>query len=187
VPSGNRHYANRRDELLRDGLNLNTLLSQREYRTDAFYLIAIWQKQQEVEYSLEALRQALMQPKYNLYLGRKSCSASLPLFPQTVKDKTLKQSFDQYAQNNTEQWLKQLVPTAKVSDSLVSYYWEPGLTQEQLGEQMVSTMTYTKKDQLRSRQRWQYTDREEFYCVHPYSHSEPSQSEDNALSTEGGR
>ena len=157
VPGGKRQYASRRDELLMDKLNLNTILSKRDYRTDAFYQVAVWATVDEPVYSLATLRQHLQQPVFNLYLGRKSCPVSLPLHPVISAAVSLKQAFDAYPLVQASPWTDSLTKSA-----LVSYFWEEGeLTDEQRG--MESSMTYPRRDQVSSRKRWQFANRDEFY------------------------
>ena len=157
VPGGKRKYASRRDELLTDKLNLNTVLSQRDYRTDALYQVAIWATCDGAIFSLDKLRQALLHPQFNLYLGRKSCPLSLPLHPIILSCMTLKQAFNDYPSNKAEDWTGNLVST-----SLISYFWELGnLTEEELG--MKASMTYPRRDLVSSRKRWQFNNRDEYY------------------------
>ena len=157
VPGGKRQYATRRDELLTDKLILKTILSQRDYSTDALYQIAIWLVKEDAPFTLEALRQKLQQPHFNLYLGRKSCPVSLPLYPVLVSGVSLKQAFDDYPLSKAASWMDRLAPA-----TLISYFWEEGgLTDAERG--MVSSMTYPRRDQVGSRKRWQFANRDEFY------------------------
>ena len=157
VPGGNSEYFTRRQELLSDKLKLNTILSQRDYRTDAFYQIAIWLVDNDAPHSLEGLNDALQRPKFSLYLGRKSCPAGLPIFPRIVSGATLKQAFDEYPLNMAKPWLKWLE-----TPGLISYFWEQGgLKTEELG--MESSMAYPRRDQVLSRKRWQFSNRNEYY------------------------
>lgn len=157
VPGGKRQYASRRDELLMDKLNLNTILSKRDYRTDAFYQVAVWATVDEPMYSLLTLQHALQQPVFNLYLGRKSCPVSLPLHPVISAMVSLKQAFDVYPLAQAAVWTDSLA-----ASEWVSYFWEEGkLTVEERG--MESSMTYPRRDQVSSRKRWQFANRDEFY------------------------
>ena len=157
VPGGDKDYVTRRQELATDKLRLNTVLSQRDYRTDAFYQIAIWLIDNAAPYSLEALYYALRRPKFSLYLGRRSCPAGLPMYPRLILDVTLKQAFDDYPLDRAEPWLKQLG-----APELLRYVWERrGLKTEEEG--MSPIMRYPRRDKVVSRKRWQFTDRAEYY------------------------
>lgn len=160
VPGGKRQYASRRDELLIDKHKLNTILSQRDYRTDAFYQVAVWNANRNVPYyTLSDLSEALQQPRFNLYLGRKSCPVSLPLHPVVFSGVSLKQAFNDYPLSKAETWTGRLG-----SSSLVSFFWEQGnLKAEELG--LSSTMTYPRRDRVGSRKRWQFSNRDEYYCA----------------------
>jgi len=157
VPAGKRDYASRRDELLTDKLNLKTILSQRDYRMDAFYQVAIWCKQNNANFTLDELQVALKQPKYTLYLGRKSCPVNLPLNPVVLSDMNLKQVFDSYSLNNSQSLVDDFN-----NNALNSYYWEQGmLNDNEIG--MTHSMSYPRRDQISSRKRWQFANRDEFY------------------------
>lgn len=157
VPGGKREYASRRDELMLDSLNLNTILSQRDYRNDALYQVAVWQQSENTPYTLDDLRGSLLEPHFTLYLGRKSCPVSLPLFPLVVSGSSLKQAFDFYPLENAKVCMDK-----PDSGELVSYYWESGLSADELGG-LEATMVYPRRDQVSSRKRWQFANRDEFY------------------------
>lgn len=74
-----RRFATRRDELMAD--ELNTILTRRDYRTDAWHLGAIWIRS-DAHWSLHALEHALTWPRFTPCLGRKSCPLGLPLAPR---------------------------------------------------------------------------------------------------------
>lgn len=162
VPGGKRSYASRRDELGFDPLNLNTILSQRDYRMDAVYQIAIWAKQPDVPFTLSALKRALEQPVFTLYLGRKSCPPSLPLQPILVSDASLQQAFEQYPLNRSQASVEGFIAPLLSQKRWLSYYWEAGLSAAAQG-QLKASMQYPRRDQVSSRKRWQFANRDEFY------------------------
>ncbi len=71
---------------------LNTLISNREYVHDALAIVALELSADSV-YRLTQLQQALLQPVYQLWLGRKSCPLAAPLQPQIVQADSLHQAF----------------------------------------------------------------------------------------------
>ena len=161
VPKGNRKYVNRREELLTDKLKLRTILSQRDYRTDAFHLVAVWISENDALYTLEDLKNALLKPRFSLYLGRKSCPLSLPLNPVIFSRVNLRQAFDVYYRDEV---LAKVNPSIKkqCTTGVCSYFWEQGgLKAEELG--LTSSMVYPRWDQVRSRKRWQFVPRDEYY------------------------
>ncbi|HGX92787.1 MAG TPA: type I-E CRISPR-associated protein Cas5/CasD [Candidatus Tenderia sp.] len=146
------HYT-RGDELRGEGLY--TILSSRDYRTDSYCSIALWPSGQVDSFSLAEIQAALLQPKLSLYLGRKSCPLGLPMAPRLLQVATLKQAFDQYDEAN--ELLMEPITGASVQRH---YYWEQ-LDAEQAG--ISTTMRFSRRDQLTSRQRWQFSERDEFY------------------------
>ena len=84
VPSAKRgrRFSTRAAELAAP--DLNTILSRRDYRTGTWHLSAIWPRSEHARWSLEVLSKAMMQPHFVPYLGRKSCPLGLPLAPRVV-------------------------------------------------------------------------------------------------------
>lgn len=89
-------YVTRRDELRLAPDDLGTIVTQREYRCDGYWHVAVSAKQ-DASVSLEDLRDALNNPHFPLYLGRKSCPLALPLAPRLLEG-SLKQIFIQAAE-----------------------------------------------------------------------------------------
>ena len=81
VPSakGKRRFATRAQELAAS--ELNTILSRRDYRSGAWHLAALWARVPAPRWRLEELAEAMRQPLFVPYLGRKSCPLGLPLAP----------------------------------------------------------------------------------------------------------
>ncbi len=154
VPAGKKGWPTRKDELTFDTLNLKTILSQRDYQMDAFYLVALWSKTDAPPFTFNELKNALRQPKFTTSLGRKSCPACLPFQPEIVEGKTLKEAFNSYPAD-------EIFKTPTAQGSLKSWYWEAGLSNEELG--MKAMMSYPRRDQVRSRSRWQFANRNEYY------------------------
>ena len=151
VPSGKRSYCTRRDELhLSD--KIETVLSQRDYYTDSFYKIALWMENDKF-FSLNQIKEALKCPQFVLYLGRKSCTLSLPTNPDISQDKSLKDAFDSF---NDDCSIKKMI---KINSKY--YYWEYGLDENELG--MSPEKMYSRRDRVESRRRWQFSNRDEFY------------------------
>jgi len=81
VPSARRgrRYATRAAELAEP--DLNTILSRRDYRSGAWHLGAVWPRGDTARWTLDELAGAMRQPGFVPYLGRKSCPLGLPLYP----------------------------------------------------------------------------------------------------------
>lgn len=150
---GVRHFT-RRDELASD--NLNTILSQRDYRSDALYTVAIWQKEEVVTETLEALAQALERPRFTLYLGRKSCPVALPLAPRIVQAEDLRSAFEQAVFPDM-----QLLTALPLANERV-FVWEEGRPSG-----MDALHVSSRRDEPGSRKRWQFGERDEYYRSEP--------------------
>lgn len=148
-PSAKRqqHLQTRRDELRES--KLGTMLSYRSYRQDALSVVAVTSIDER--YSPNRLLHALLEPEFPLYLGRKACPPALPLNPEVIPSADLKTALDRYC----------IAPVlAGLRTKSPRYYWEANL--ESGMEHDYQTPRY---DQPLSRQRWQFTLRDEFVCL----------------------
>lgn len=109
-PSAHRSvvYATRADEVRRG--TLNTIVSQRFYRTDACYRVAIWVSP-SARWSLDELAASLMRPRFTLYLGRKSCPLVAPLCPTRIDVPSIREAFEATSGSH----LKEELPLACLS------------------------------------------------------------------------
>lgn len=151
VPSAKRgvtHYT-RQSELAID--DLNTILSSRDYLCDAVYTVAITVANGS-PYSLEEFASALAMPVFTLYLGRKSCPLAMPLHPQIVNAATLRDA------------LASVPPIAELTDIIskddTNVFWEGDIESGLACQQVI-----IRRDEPRSRKRWQFSDRRENYGV----------------------
>ena len=155
------HYT-RRDELNAD--KLHTILSQRDYRTDTAISVALGLSE-NASFTLPECHAALMKPALPLYLGRKSCPLAFPLEPEIILADSLKAAFDAYP--GTLERLSEITKplrgygTGIQPPELIRYFWQedepiPGMEAE---------MIYPRRDQLRSRKRWQFNNRNEHYAA----------------------
>lgn len=143
-------------------------VSQRDYRTDAAYSIAVQAARPEAHRDLAPLAQALRRPGFPLYLGRKSCPPALPLDARVVQAHGLRDAFEHYPS-----CLAQLGVLLADSDYMAyhtgrmlaaqstAYYWEEGFDCTGLEAQMI----YPRRDRLRSRRRWQFDTRDEYHAT----------------------
>ncbi|WP_018416861.1 type I-E CRISPR-associated protein Cas5/CasD [Teredinibacter turnerae] len=152
VPSHSKKvtHLSRKSEVT--GTDLNTILSSRDYRCDGRWVIAL-SLAESAGYTLEQLRQALLQPVFALSLGRKSCPPALPLAPRVVTVESLRQALDQefppLTRSNEQDklWLGHT--------GLVTYYWE-GDKSQLAGANALTTQPW---DVPLSRERWQFSQR----------------------------
>lgn len=79
-----RPHRTRRDELAVPKPLLNTVLSTRDYRQGGAWLAAA-QARAGAPHTLDLLAAALREPRFVLYLGRKSCPPAAPLAPRVLQ------------------------------------------------------------------------------------------------------
>ena len=88
-----RRFATRAQEL--DVDDPATILSQREYRTDSAFTIAVL-AQTAQPFSLPQIASALRRPHFILSAGRKACPLALPPSPRIFDTDTLLAAFGEY-------------------------------------------------------------------------------------------
>lgn len=157
MPSRIKHtHPTRKKELEEDPLKLNTVLSRREYRTDSFCSIAV-ELTKSSFLNLETLKAALEEPKFVLFLGRKSCPIGLPLSPRIVQAAGFKQALDEDSGAIKHQTiLKTLFKRGSNLNHI--YYWEGSDTSGDLKAQFSNDVW----DEVMCRKRWLFSSRREY-------------------------
>lgn len=163
---GKFRYRTRRDEIVAGRDRLGTVLSSREYRSDADAVVAL-RPLNSARYSLADIASALMKPKFHLYLGRKSCTLSAPLNPVIIHADSFHKALEEYEVKpllphepewaSDSRWLPQ--------DPLVRFYWEGELAEFFATDSVTKTATVqrlSRYDMPLSRKRWQFAPRQEF-------------------------
>ncbi len=165
---GKFNYRTRRDELLLGKARLGTILSSREYRSDSLALIAL-SALPDAPYALEAIQAHLHKPKFQLYLGRKSCPLAIPLDPQIVTAKNYFEALTAYQHKpvlplNRDETLSAWDPYRFSQNKDRHYYWE-GEAEAFSSDTawLKQRQTRTRHDQPLSRKRWQFLPRQEHY------------------------
>jgi CRISPR system Cascade subunit CasD len=152
----------RRDELSVPKSGLGTILSARDYRTDASYRVAVEQAAPG-HFGLERIRNALLNPVFPLYLGRKACPPSLPLDPRIVTATDLLSAFRASVEidrhDSTHRSDKDF-GIRDIESAPYSLTWEDGM--ESGIEPLKSG---TRRDQPRTRRRWQFDERVEHQAM----------------------
>lgn len=177
-------YRTRRDELVVGKQRLGTILSSREYRCDALSLVAVV-AEDNAPYSLHEIRNALLKPRFHLYLGRKSCPMAAPLNPLIRQAAGFGQALDEYpfgalfiSKYLLRKAVKENIEGSLLSDSPLltglsredgyvfkygnhpaRYYWEGA------AGDLEPQQTLTRHDQSHSRARWQFTQRTEYLRI----------------------
>lgn len=139
-----RCYYTRRDELCIAPEETGTLVTQREYRCDGYWHIAICATP-DAPFTLDVLNNALQAPHFPLYLGRKSCPLALPLSPRLVEG-TLQEVFLLVAQEMVVTELEMLA-----QGGIYCYWDDPDETS------LKSRQQRRCYNQPVSRKRWQFT------------------------------
>ena len=169
-------YRTRRDEIeigmrdMKESKKSATVLSSREYRTDAHAVIAITASNDAL-YSLQVLLNALKKPKFHLYLGRKACALAAPLDPQLITADNYRQALDGYIVkpllNASEHW--QSDARWLPNDDMNHYYWEGAVDRfsnaPDFNPQQVQCLS--RYDKPVSRTRWQFEPRAEYFWQCP--------------------
>jgi CRISPR system Cascade subunit CasD len=158
IPKGhNLNCHTRRDEVLRFELQSKSksknarpdpTLSYRSYLQDTVNVVAI--ESLDTDWPLDQLQQALEQPRFHLYLGRKSCPPAVPLNPEIIPGETLKTALDAYCLAPP---LRSLIPRS----STPRYFWEAGMNAG-----IDRHYRVPRHDQPISRRRWQFGPRDEY-------------------------
>lgn len=161
-----RPHATRRDELSLPKPDLNTILSNRDYRQDAAALVAM-QMMDNAPYTLAQLAEALKKPKFVLYLGRKSCPVAAPLHPRVLNAETINTAFAGYQHQLADLWQHQLPKHSEpINLSIQKIAWGDDFGADDLSVLGVSRdLSITRKDQVITRQGWQFADRSEHIAL----------------------
>jgi CRISPR system Cascade subunit CasD len=151
IGKNKKTFYTRRDELCWDKKSLlNTILSRREYRQDAYYTVAVWARP-EAPFPLNELCRKLLEPEYMIYLGRKACPPALPLNPRVVTTSSIEEALEQKA-----------LPD-EIKDSFDRLWQDQSIiTWDMDAEtQMQPMQTVERRDEISSRLRWQFSVRSE--------------------------
>jgi CRISPR system Cascade subunit CasD len=163
VPSARRgrRFATRAEELAAP--DLSTILSRRDLRSGAWHLGALWPRGEAAHWSLEALAEAMERPGFVPYLGRKPCPLGLPLAPAITEAADPPMALlarhaegpEAKLEHPKGRTLRAMLADAPgeaiiVLDAADTDRNDPGLRRIEL-----------RRDQPRSRRRWQFDLREE--------------------------
>ena len=144
-----RSFATRREELETD--DPNTVLSRREWRSDACFTVALWSRSSEWG-DLNAIAEALYRPSFALYLGRKSAPLGLPMYPEIVEAEDFISAFDARQPNDEEKKILKNLGTEQAATQEIAFDHDaPGAPSEYRIER--------RRDAVISRERWQFADR----------------------------
>ena len=148
-------FATRREEL--ESGNLGTVLSAREWRTDACFTVALWPRPGgSVE--LGEIAGALLRPHFVLYMGRKSGPLGLPLKPEIVEADSFVDALDSRYPNDEERRILRRIHIDGVEEGVIAFdHAAPGAPADARVER--------RRDAVASRARWQFSDRLERVAI----------------------
>lgn len=157
--TGKVKYYTRRDEVVAGRDRLGTILTSREYRCDSMCIVAL-RSRANAPYTLDTIKDRLLNPAYVLYLGRKSCPIAAPMKPQLIESGGLKKALD----NAVFPPLVTSYSGEDITGSFIAlhsprYYWE-----NEAGD-MVPQQTSERYDEPLNKTRWQFTPRMEHLFV----------------------
>lgn len=161
-------HSTRRHELAVPKRDLSTILSTRDYRQNAAWLVALCARDSLPDaFGLDALANALRQPKFVLYLGRKTCTPSVPLWPHVLQAATAAQAFSQYREKYeaARQGAKggpgaAGVPLLEAMPEVQSIAFDV-----HVNAGVAADLVTRRKDRLIRRRAWQFGDREELIHI----------------------
>ncbi|MCZ2089401.1 MAG: type I-E CRISPR-associated protein Cas5/CasD [Burkholderiales bacterium] len=142
-----RPHHTRRDELAVPKRELNTILSTRDYRQSAAWVVAV-QALDGGAHRLPDLAQALRQPRFVLYLGRKCCPPAAPLAPRVLQADSAHAAITAY------------LAAAEPPGALRSLAWADGVVAG-----VPAHLSVPRKDRLIRRRGWQFGDRTEHLAL----------------------
>ena len=150
-----RTFATRRQELESD--DLNTVLSSREWRSDAYFTIALWPRLGEAV-DLDGIANALRRPHFVLYVGRQSAPLGLPLNPEIIDADTFEGAFRARQPNEEERNVLQSIHIDGVASGLIAFDYDAP-------DPPTDIRIERRRDAVLSRARWQFADRLEAVIV----------------------
>lgn len=159
VPSAQRgrRFSTRAAELDMPSHKLNTILSRRDYRSGAWHLGAFWPRAAAARWPLEVIAEAMRRPGFVPYLGRKSCPLGLPLAPMLVEaNDTAEALTRRHADGPEAAWRDAFVPPREAAETVIAADAEAFASDDPR-----QLLTEFRRDQPRSRRRWQFDLREE--------------------------
>jgi CRISPR system Cascade subunit CasD len=160
VPSAqrNRRFATRAEELAQTDA-LNTVLSRRDYRSDAWHLAALWPRGAAPRWPLEELAEAMRKPRFVPYLGRKSCPLGLPLGPEIAEAPDAPAALAQRHATGKEAGFRD--GWVRAGAAVLTVTLDAADADDIAADDPRRLRVEFRRDQPRSRRRWQFDLREE--------------------------
>ena len=94
----------------------NTIITQRDYLTDVLVFVAVTVDDLG-PFTLRHLADALISPRFTLYLGRKSCPLALPVKPSVIRASSAEEAIATYVAN-VASVMADCFPVSRMSSTL---------------------------------------------------------------------
>lgn len=128
-------------------------LTSRYYYVDVLYTIIIYLNNDKACYSLEYIKNKLIEPELSLYLGRKACPLTLPPEPQIITCNSIMDIFENVTFKSDS------IINKPNNKQLINIYWEG------TDNKLIPQFSDTRRDKILSRRRWQFTNRNEHSAI----------------------
>jgi len=153
-----RRYATRADELSEKDA-LGTIISRRDYLSDVAFTVLLWPTAIRA-HAADVLADALNHPVFAPYAGRRSCPLGAPLAAKVITADTVNAAFAAYdALTETHRELaRSLHKRAEAQEEIAV---DADLLDVR-GSGLEPQRQEVRRDQIVSRQRWQFEPRSEF-------------------------
>lgn len=177
-PSSQRgvRWATRRDELDPDN-DLNTILSERQYYLEMDAIVVLWFRKDKapLTLTLEEIATALREPSFTLYLGRKSCPPGLPMKPHRLSAETPLTALHKYDEASGEErekgpditWGRPKPRKGSAREDWRGDVWIGEDDARAFGLLPPYRERTTRRDGIRDRGRWLFSDRAEVRIAQP--------------------
>lgn len=153
----NSRWSTRRDELDR-GNDLNTLLSERSYLVGLDSIVLLWLRDGAGLPDLLKISERLAEPKFALFLGRKSCPLGLPIKPYVV---TAVRPVEALAAYDAASASERGVQISCDRDPARPDLWLDEKDARDFGLTAHIVERTTRRDRVRDRPSWHFSDRSE--------------------------
>ncbi len=140
---------------------LDTQLSQRQYRCDAAFAIAIWLRREPAEWTLSQISEALQSPRFVPFAGRRSAAIAMPFQPLILDDENPVAALRtaKFPLDNSIAIILEPDSKNRRNPPQRTFRWEGNW------EGLAPERTEVRRDQVVSRTRWQFIQRDEHVLV----------------------
>ncbi len=161
------HWKSRSEQLRLSGPDASTsgnravptILSNRDYLTDCLFTAVLWPRPNADDTVLDGIRNAMREPAFTPFLGRKASPLGLPLDPQVIEAPSFLHALSMY--HHATPALRILERIGDPDHAVIAVDADaPGVPDDAGIDR--------RADRLASRARWQYLDRDEAVFTLPH-------------------